>query len=66
MKTYLDCFPCMLRQALEAARMAEADAGQQRAVLNRVMELFFLLQVKCPVLGREVGAEVGSIILKQG
>ena len=28
MKTYLDCFPCMLRQALEAARMAEADAGQ--------------------------------------
>jgi len=39
MKTYLDCFPCMLRQALEAARMAEADAGQQRAVLNRVMEL---------------------------
>jgi hypothetical protein len=28
----------MLRQALEAARMAEADAEQQRAVLNRVME----------------------------
>jgi uncharacterized protein with ATP-grasp and redox domains len=39
MKTCLDCFPCMLRQALEAARLAQADAGQQRAVLNRVMEL---------------------------
>jgi uncharacterized protein with ATP-grasp and redox domains len=39
MKTSLDCFPCLLRQALEAARMAQADAGQQRAILNRVMEL---------------------------
>ena len=38
MKTYLDCFPCLLRQALEAARMTEADEGQQRAILNRVME----------------------------
>jgi uncharacterized protein with ATP-grasp and redox domains len=44
-KTYLDCFPCMLRQALEAARMAEADAGQQRAVLNRVMELLAVVPV---------------------
>ena len=48
MKTYLDCFPCMLRQALEAARMAEADAGQQRAVLNRVMELLFPVAGQMP------------------
>jgi uncharacterized protein with ATP-grasp and redox domains len=45
MKTYLDCFPCMLRQALEAARMAKADASQQRAVLNRVMELLAVVPV---------------------
>jgi len=37
MRTYLDCFPCFLRQALEAARMAGADEKQQRAVLNRTM-----------------------------
>jgi uncharacterized protein with ATP-grasp and redox domains len=45
MKTYLDCFPCMLRQALEAARMAKADVEQQRAVLNRVMELLAVVPV---------------------
>jgi uncharacterized protein with ATP-grasp and redox domains len=45
MKTYLDCFPCMLRQALEAARMAGADVEQQRAVLNRVMELLAMVPV---------------------
>ena len=38
MKTYLDCYPCFLRQALEAARMAGADEGKQREVLNRVMD----------------------------
>ncbi len=37
MKTYLDCYPCFLRQALEAARQSGADAKQQRVVLNRVL-----------------------------
>ena len=38
MKTYLDCYPCFMRQALEAARMAGADEVQQRVVLNRVLD----------------------------
>jgi uncharacterized protein with ATP-grasp and redox domains len=38
MKTYLDCYPCFVRQALEAARMAGADETQQRAVLNHVLD----------------------------
>jgi uncharacterized protein with ATP-grasp and redox domains len=37
-RTYLDCYPCFLRQALEAARMAGADERQQKAVLNRVLD----------------------------
>jgi uncharacterized protein with ATP-grasp and redox domains len=60
MKTYLDCFPCMLRQALEAARMAEADAGQQRAVLNRVMEL--LAVVPADSTPAETGYHVHRIV----
>jgi uncharacterized protein with ATP-grasp and redox domains len=32
-KTYLDCYPCFLRQALDAARYSGADDDQQRAVL---------------------------------
>jgi hypothetical protein len=38
MRTYLDCYPCFLRQALDAARYAGADEGQQRSILNSVLE----------------------------
>ncbi len=38
MKTYLDCYPCFLRQALEAARIGGADEQQQRLVLDRALE----------------------------
>jgi uncharacterized protein with ATP-grasp and redox domains len=37
MKTYLDCYPCFLRQALDAARYAGANDDQQRAILNLVL-----------------------------
>lgn len=33
MRTYLDCYPCFLRQALDAARLAGADGDQQKAIL---------------------------------
>lgn len=36
MKTYLDCIPCFLRQALAAARTATDDEMVQRRVLNSV------------------------------
>lgn len=38
MKTYLDCYPCFLRQALEAARQSGADETQQRDILNRALD----------------------------
>ena len=38
MRTYLDCYPCFLRQALDAARYAGADDDQQRAILNLVLD----------------------------
>ncbi len=38
MKTYLDCYPCFLRQALDAARYSGADDDQQRAVLLLVLD----------------------------
>jgi uncharacterized protein with ATP-grasp and redox domains len=60
MKTYLDCLPCMLRQALEAARMADADVEQQRAVLNRVMEL--LIGVSVDSTPAETGYHVHRIV----
>ncbi len=38
MRTYLDCYPCMLGQAVEAARKAGADEETQRAILEEVLE----------------------------
>lgn len=39
MRTNLDCFPCFLRQALEATRMATKDEGIQRKVLDSVLSI---------------------------
>jgi uncharacterized protein with ATP-grasp and redox domains len=39
MMTNLDCFPCFLRQALEAARMATDHEEIQRKVLNSVLSI---------------------------
>jgi uncharacterized protein with ATP-grasp and redox domains len=38
MKTYLDCYPCFLRQALDAARYAGADHELQRGILQQVLD----------------------------
>jgi uncharacterized protein with ATP-grasp and redox domains len=39
MKTYLECLPCFLRQAVEAAKMATADPLKQREVVDAVLHL---------------------------
>ncbi len=39
MRTYLDCYPCFLRQALEAARFAGATGEQQAEVLQETLEM---------------------------
>jgi uncharacterized protein with ATP-grasp and redox domains len=39
MRTNLDCFPCFLRQALEAARMITQNEAIQRKILNSVFSI---------------------------
>jgi hypothetical protein len=39
MRTYLDCYPCFLRQALDGSRLAGADSQQQKEILERVLDL---------------------------
>jgi uncharacterized protein with ATP-grasp and redox domains len=60
MKTYLDCFPCFLRQALEVARMAGADEKRQRMMLDRTMAL--LRDVPLESTPPEIGNQVHRII----
>ena len=39
MRTYLDCYPCFLRQALSAARQTGADDAQQHAVMGETLAM---------------------------
>jgi len=39
LRAYLDCYPCLLGQALEAARMAGARERKQNDILRRVLDV---------------------------
>ena len=56
MRTYLDCYPCLLGQALEASRRAGADVKAQREILEQVLELLkgFPPESKPPEINRVV------------
>lgn len=63
MKTYLDCIPCFLRQALEAARMATDDEKTHRTVLNSVAGIIteFPFEATPPEIAQRVYALVADI-----
>ncbi|HPQ42623.1 MAG TPA: ARMT1-like domain-containing protein [Syntrophales bacterium] len=56
MKIYLDCFPCLMRQALEASRLSGADEDTQREVVHRVMNKLF------EISEGETPPQIGSMI----
>lgn len=60
MRTYLDCLPCFLRQALEASRMATEDVRVQREVLDSVMER--LPKLSLDVTPPEIATEVHGLV----
>lgn len=63
MKTYLDCYPCFLRQALDAAKMADANEQQQKLVLDRVLDL--LRQIDPSSTPPEIGGQVHRIVRQE-
>ena len=56
----MDCYPCFLRQALDAARRTGADDVQQRVVLDRVLEA--LRQIELAATPPEIGDRVHRIV----
>jgi uncharacterized protein with ATP-grasp and redox domains len=56
MKTYLDCIPCALKQALDAGRIAGADERLQKKILDEVCRLIprFPLNATPPQMGVEI------------
>ena len=63
MRTNLDCFPCFLRQALEAARMVTQNEGIRRKVLNSVLSILSNVspQASPPEIAHLVHLRVKSI-----
>lgn len=59
MKTYLDCYPCFLRQALDAAGFAGASGEEQVEILEDTLVLLQTLDVST------TPAETGSEILRR-
>ena len=39
MRTYIDCYPCVIRQAIEAARMAGASSSQTRQIVLETLDI---------------------------
>ncbi|MBN1311078.1 MAG: DUF89 family protein [Anaerolineae bacterium] len=60
MKTYLDCYPCFLRQALGASRLAGASDEQQYAILQQVLGI--LQGLDLTVTPPQIGNQVHQII----
>ena len=60
MKVYLDCFPCFVRQTLEAARMSTSDEALQRRILDEVMKR--LVQLPLEVTPPQVGQIIHRLI----
>ena len=62
MQTYLECYPCVLRQAIEAAHMAQASPIEQRKIVNQTLDI--LRELPDGATPPEIGAQVHEIVRK--
>ncbi len=60
MQTYLDCYPCFVRQALEAARLATDDERIIRRVLDGTLAI--LQEIDLRSTPPEIGAAVHRLV----
>ncbi|MCD6219847.1 DUF89 family protein [Candidatus Calescamantes bacterium] len=63
MKTYLDCIPCFLKQALDASRIAGVEEFSQKKILNEVCKLIpkFPLNASPPQMGVKIHRIIRNI-----
>ena len=62
MKTYLDCIPCVMQQALRAGRMATSDENKLKQILDETAELVKTISMQATPA--ETGAKVYHIVSK--
>jgi len=63
MRTFLDCYPCFVRQALEAARHLGADEIKQKVVLDQVLEL--LKHIDMSATPPQIGDRVHRLVRRE-
>lgn len=64
MKMTLDCIPCFIRQALDAARMVSEDPAVHAKILNEVLQWACSvdLQQPAPVIGQRIHRRLRQIV----
>lgn len=60
MQTYYDCYPCILRQAIEATRMTGATTEQTRYIIQQTLET--LKHIPDGATPPEIGARVHELV----
>jgi len=63
MKIYLDCYPCFLRQALEAARYAGASESSQQVVVLQALDL--LSRIDPTSTPPEIGDQIHRLVRQE-
>ncbi|HHS99660.1 MAG TPA: DUF89 family protein [Thiomicrospira sp.] len=63
MKTYLDCYPCLMRQALQAARFANLNDLEQQKLMLSVMESLATLPAGAspPVIAQQIHRTIRTV-----
>jgi len=64
-QTYLDCYPCFVRQTLQAARMAGADEAQQRDIMCQALDLLGRHSVGTILSPPEIAYRIHKMVRKQ-
>jgi uncharacterized protein with ATP-grasp and redox domains len=64
MRTYFDCIPCFVRQALDAARLATDDEQIHEQVVRQVLELTAELDMSQspPVIGQQIHRLIRNLV----
>jgi uncharacterized protein with ATP-grasp and redox domains len=64
MRTYFDCIPCFVRQALDAARLATDDERIHEQVMRQVLELAAELDMSQspPVIGQQIHRLIRNLV----
>ena len=64
MKTYFDCIPCFVRQALDAARFATDDEQTHEKVLRKVLHLAAELDMSesPPIIGQQIHRMIRELV----